>query len=1242
MNPSNFFKQLFNAALRRSKHATRATLIRETAPFLVEQLEPRMMLNGDAGTVVFEAGFEDADVAVANFGFFTSVSGFTATRGAVEVQNNHPAVGPAAEGAKHLELDGNNEIAVDIDTASAAGLRLDLAYSPRAGVSVLENEIEVLWNDEVVTTLSADGSNNRSTDFRSVSIDLPIEGDATTGQLVFRSKFFGSRGVGGLLDNIVVTAQLAPLAIEAIPDQTVGANTLFNFDADVVPPNNDLADINFRLVRAPVGASIDAATGQFRWQASDNNVAATLNRETETTVGTPQVILFADFEDVEVGDRRFDFFDNISGFTATRRGVEVQANHPAVGPASQGSQHIELDGQNGIVRSVDTVEGDLYELTFDFSPRAGADPQTNAVEVLWDGEVIHEVTADGRGNRTTDYSKVTVDLSGFSGDRTLLEFRSKTSGTSPGFGGLIDNVQVTRRAVTTQTSENPFEVLIQTTDSNGRSDSERFNISIDQGDETQAVLPEVEQPPTVVDNFSFSTVVADYRDDYQAGVPAENWQYLWNAPDGFNGTSSFDGSSGRIGDPDNYVPLQAFEEGYTATGTAFPNNAPANFVSLNAFGGHPGAGQLESSSGNTRDRYAIAAWTVDVAGYYAIENSFLTTTSANGQVDVLVHVNDDDSAIKKSVTGNTTENFDARLGFLDEGDVIYVAFGPDDTQSFDSFQHDFSIVQLTGADFSVQVSGGRTSVSESGNTDSFQIVLHQQPTADVLIELTNFDPREISLSAETLTFTADNWDVAQTVTISAIDDAIEDGLQEATITAGIQQANSAVEYREAGDQLISVSIIDNETVATLQAQIDQGLEAGLDQIVLTPGVYETSSSSASTPHLSIVGAEDVSIVADGVTLLATSLSSAVRIQNATNLTLEGLTIDYDPLPFTQGTVVGIASDRSYFDVQIHDGYDLLPDGATTRAIIHSATSRRVKPNTFTRFNSSVNLLQGRTVRISNQQPADALRTGDLVSLTRDVISPHALTIDRSTDVRLEDVTVHASTTFAFYETESSGNEYYNLTVTPGATPVGATEARLLSSNYDGFHSKYAADGPEIVGAKFDSLGDDGIAINGDFALVARNEGDSLIITTKTFDPHIQAGDTLRFNSGDSDAVYERTVEAIERYEEGDIDFEAVSDAHLSQLVLPQGNFESGFRVTLSGSTPANIGDQITNLSRNGSGFEIRDSSISNTRARGLVLKASDGQVTGNTISWASTAGILVSPEAAFFAEADFWRFDART
>jgi len=62
------------------------------------------------------------------------------------------------------------------------------------------------------------------------------------------------------------------------------------------------------------------------------------------------------------------------------------------------------------------------------------------------------------------------------------------------------------------------------------------------------------------------------------------------------------------------------------------------------------------------------------------------------------------------------------------------------------------------------------------------------------------------------------------------------------------------------------------------------------------------------------------------------------------------------------------------------------------------------------------------------------------------------------------------------------------------------------------------------------------------------------------------------------------------------------------------------------------GDLSSDLSCSGSGFVIRNNYISNNRARGLILKASDGLVEGNFISYTALPGVLLSAEARQFIE----------
>jgi hypothetical protein len=81
------------------------------------------------------------------------------------------------------------------------------------------------------------------------------------------------------------------------------------------------------------------------------------------------------------------------------------------------------------------------------------------------------------------------------------------------------------------------------------------------------------------------------------------------------------------------------------------------------------------------------------------------------------------------------------------------------------------------AGFTILESGGTTSVSESGTTDTFTVVLNAQPATDVVISVVSGDPGEATVSSASLTFTSANWNTPQTVTVTGVDDVLADGNQ---------------------------------------------------------------------------------------------------------------------------------------------------------------------------------------------------------------------------------------------------------------------------------------------------------------------------------------------------------------------------------------------------------------------------------------------------------------------------------
>lgn len=111
----------------------------------------------------------------------------------------------------------------------------------------------------------------------------------------------------------------------------------------------------------------------------------------------------------------------------------------------------------------------------------------------------------------------------------------------------------------------------------------------------------------------------------------------------------------------------------------------------------------------------------------------------------------------------------------------------------------------------VAESGGTTAVTEGGATDSFTVVLTSQPTADVTITVTGGS--QAGVPPTTLTFTASDWNVPKTVTVTAVDDALLEGpnVQTITLTASSTDPN----YDGIGIASVTASVADNDDPATI-------------------------------------------------------------------------------------------------------------------------------------------------------------------------------------------------------------------------------------------------------------------------------------------------------------------------------------------------------------------------------------------------------------------------------------------
>ncbi|MEQ1505583.1 MAG: right-handed parallel beta-helix repeat-containing protein, partial [Myxococcota bacterium] len=155
--------------------------------------------------------------------------------------------------------------------------------------------------------------------------------------------------------------------------------------------------------------------------------------------------------------------------------------------------------------------------------------------------------------------------------------------------------------------------------------------------------------------------------------------------------------------------------------------------------------------------------TIDVAssdpGEGTVSPSALVFDATNYGADQPITLQGVDDA-----TADGDQTWSATFG-VSSGDPVYAALA-------------VPFVLVVNADddgASIVVTGGPVATDEGGGFDQFEVRLGAAPTADVTVPVAVDLPDEASLSTASLVFTPADWSVAQTVTVTGLDDADPDG-----------------------------------------------------------------------------------------------------------------------------------------------------------------------------------------------------------------------------------------------------------------------------------------------------------------------------------------------------------------------------------------------------------------------------------------------------------------------------------
>ena len=291
-----------------------------------------------------------------------------------------------------------------------------------------------------------------------------------------------------------------------------------------------------------------------------------------------------------------------------------------------------------------------------------------------------------------------------------------------------------------------------------------------------------------------------------------------------------------------------------------------------------------SSASSQAVTLTVAAAAVDPAtsSDFTLGGTTLTiaagATESTGTVTVTAVDNDVDAA-NKTVTVSATAT--GGNGVANPADAT-LTITDDDTRG----------VTVTGVSLTMDEADRAGTQDTREDQASYTVVLDSEPTDDVSINITA--PAMVTLSPTSLTFTPSNWNQAQTVTATAVDDAIDNAGNERTgrIAHAVVEGDS--DYAGVAAESVAVTVNDDDGTPTVTLELDPAsiAESGDDNSTTVTASLSGASSQAVT--LTVAAAAVSPAVAGDFTLGGTTLTIAAGTTESTGtVTITAVDNDVD-------------------------------------------------------------------------------------------------------------------------------------------------------------------------------------------------------------------------------------------------------------------------------------------------------------------------------------------------------------
>ncbi len=177
------------------------------------------------------------------------------------------------------------------------------------------------------------------------------------------------------------------------------------------------------------------------------------------------------------------------------------------------------------------------------------------------------------------------------------------------------------------------------------------------------------------------------------------------------------------------------------------------------------------------------------------------------------------------------------------------------TTDTDSVTFTITIVPAVG----VTVTPTALTVAEAGGTAPYTVVLNSAPTANVMIAVAGAPDTAATVSTASLTFTTANWDTAQTVTITGVNDSMDNPGDRRTATVTHMPTSTDTSYNIVTIASVTVTVTDDDDLPTVPSIANPTWPIDLP---IAPLMLPMADPTTGTPSYALTGTLPVGLTYD--------------------------------------------------------------------------------------------------------------------------------------------------------------------------------------------------------------------------------------------------------------------------------------------------------------------------------------------------------------------------------------------